>query len=106
MSIQAVSWAFEQNVPTLEKFVLVALANYSNHDEEAWPSLATLSRDTSMCIKTIRVKLRALESLNLISRSNRFNEVGQTSNRYLLHIDRHVKSNRAVEDIGDLIPFK
>lgn len=73
MSIQAMAWAIEQQEVTdaHARHVLLCLANYAdNHGKTAFPSTATLVRDTGMSESTIRRKLDALEQAGLIVKGN------------------------------------
>jgi hypothetical protein len=61
MSIEALSWALKQRVTrSSDKFVLVCMANYANDQGLCYPSVQTLSSDTSMDRKTIMVAIRRL----------------------------------------------
>ena len=54
MSVQALAWALEQDIPRSgEKFVLVVMCNYADENGVCYPSVARLERDTSMNRKTI-----------------------------------------------------
>ena len=44
------------------RFVLIALADNANDDGECWPSIATLSRKTGLCERSVRTSLRWLEA--------------------------------------------
>jgi hypothetical protein len=77
MSIDAISWAFKQNVkPSSLKFVLVALADNCTHDGLAWPSLKALAEKTGQDRKTIIASLDKLESMGIIADSGK--RVGAT----------------------------
>lgn len=48
MSLQAMTWAFAQDVkPAAAKLCLLALANYSNENNKCWPSKARIAADCS-----------------------------------------------------------
>lgn len=69
MSVQAISWAMRQDVPSSgAKFVLVVLANYANHDGVAFPSIPTISSDTSQGERTVQRHLRHLETEGYVER--------------------------------------
>ena len=44
-----------------QRFVLIALADNANDDGECWPSVATVSRKTGLCERSVRQALRQLE---------------------------------------------
>ena len=67
MSIQAIAWAFTQDIkPSTAKFVFVGFCNFVQENGTAWCSLSTLSSITSQDIKTVRRGIRALEKLGYI----------------------------------------
>lgn len=67
MSIEAVAWALNINMPdALAKFLLVGLANHAGDTDEAWPSNATLARYIQGSSRTVIRKLHALEEAGLI----------------------------------------
>lgn len=69
MSVQALSWVFDHEKTTsgTDRLVLLALANHANDAGEAWPSKATLARETNITREeTVRLSLRRLELAGLI----------------------------------------
>lgn len=61
MSIRLMARVFETNLPTTEKFVLLAMADYASESGESiFPSVETLSRKTSLDERTVQ---RAILSL-------------------------------------------
>lgn len=72
MSIQALNWAFNQDVrPSAAKFVLVCLANRVNSEGHCWTSQKRLARDTSQSDRSVREHLSTLEELDLLTRTQR-----------------------------------
>lgn len=85
MSIQAVSWAFGQEIARSSvKFVLVALANYADQKGFCYPSQKRLSRDTGQDRKTIIASLKALTDLGLLRDSGK--RIGATSSVIIYQI--------------------
>lgn len=77
MSIHALNWAFEQQVgPSSTKFILVCMANYANESFEAYPSIATICRLTSLDRKTVITGLARLVRRGFIADTGR--RVGAT----------------------------
>lgn len=73
MSVQAMSWALEQQRITEApaRHVLLCLANYAHADgSAAFPSQAKLAADTGLNERTVRSRLAQLELLGLIRRGN------------------------------------
>ncbi len=61
MSVEAISWACRQTVGKSSiKFVLIALANYSDAQGYAWPSVAAICDTTEQDRKTVLASLSAL----------------------------------------------
>ena len=69
MSIWAVNWALQKCVanPT-HKLVLVALANYADDNDWAWPRVDTLAELTSSSRRTVFRALDGLAQTSLIER--------------------------------------
>lgn len=77
MSVQAMTWAYDQDVqPTGAKFVLVTLANHASSEGYCWPSQEELGRETGQDARTVRRHLGMLERAGLIRRERRANKFG------------------------------
>lgn len=62
MSVQAISWALEQDtLPSIHKFVLVILCNYANMDGECYPSQSTVARKCSISRQHVNTIIGELE---------------------------------------------
>lgn len=90
MSFNAMSWAVRQECPTpTAKLVLLMLANYADEAGSCYPSKEHLSTLCSCDVRTIKRALNVLAKDGFVSVAFRFNDDGkQTSNRYLLHMDK------------------
>lgn len=67
MSVEAISWAFQQPVPhSSAKFVLVAMANHADQDMRCWPSTAHLASQTSQDRKTVIANIARLRELGYL----------------------------------------
>lgn len=72
MSIEAMQWAFNQDIkPSSVKFVLVALGDNAQHDGMAWPSIAALSEKTGQDRKTVISALDRLEAAGYLMDSGK-----------------------------------
>lgn len=72
MSIEAVNWAFNQDISkSSAKLVLIAICNYADDKGVAYPSWTTLEKKCSSSRKTIYNSLKYLEELNLLHREDR-----------------------------------
>lgn len=94
MSIDALSWAFNLDLPSSgAKLTLLALANYCNEDGLAYPSQKAMSKKTCLCERAIRTHLVTLENLGIITRQARKRENGSyTSDLFKLHIGAQTSS--------------
>jgi hypothetical protein len=88
MSIEALSWAFNLDLPSSgAKLTLLALANYSNEQGEAFPSQKAMSIKTCLCERAIRTHLVTLEDLGIVSRVARTRANGSfTTDLFKLNI--------------------
>ncbi|MCP5916342.1 helix-turn-helix domain-containing protein, partial [Klebsiella pneumoniae] len=73
MSVQAMSWALSLPIQSLKdssaRHVLLCLANYAgSNGAGAFPSAKTLTDDTGLSERTVRIKLDLLEECGLIVR--------------------------------------
>jgi len=87
MSVQAMTWAFEQTVEPNAKLVLLAIANRTNHETGlCFPGQQLLGRECSMSERTIRRHLKTLEAAGLVRRRPRMlgEGRGRTSDEYRL----------------------
>lgn len=67
MANNVLDWAFAQNVPPSQKFVLVALSNFAHKDGSgARPGLDRLMSDTGYSRRSVQVALSKLEEGGLI----------------------------------------
>jgi hypothetical protein len=72
VSVQAIVWAMELPIPTVERFVLVVLCEAANkYKHTAWPSVGTIMRRTGMARRTVQMALRQLEAWELIASQGR-----------------------------------
>jgi len=94
MSIESVSRALnivDDQLTPIQRLVLIGIANHDG-DGGAWPSKATLARYAGITEKSVRIALRALESLGYIT--TEINAGGSKDtpgdrrpNRYTIHFD-------------------
>lgn len=89
MSIDALSWAFNLDLPNSGiKLTLLALANYANEENcTAYPSQKTIAKKTCLSDRAIRGHLVVLEQLGVISRVSRKREDGTfTTDLFTLNV--------------------
>lgn len=66
MSIQAMTWAYGQQMKSSVKFVLVTLCNYADVEGRLWPSVADLVERTCLDRKTVIAAVGALEAAGFL----------------------------------------
>lgn len=88
MSNRAITWAYEQDLPSTTKFVLVALADSaSNEDYSCYPGQQKLARMTGLDARSVRRHVKKLEVKELIKRERCHRKNGtRTSDRYILKV--------------------
>lgn len=85
MSVQAMTWAWQQDLEPVDKLVLLALANRSNHETGVcFPGQKLIAQECSMSDRSVRRHLKNLEKLGLIQRRPRMRGQGRgrTSDEY------------------------
>lgn len=75
MSIEALNWAFDQNIKSGRKFVLVVLANYADETGYCYPSRETIARKTGLEVRAVQAHLNWLDINGFIDRRRR--QIGQ-----------------------------
>ena len=87
MSIEAINYALKCPVKNAtQKAVLLVLANYSNEQNQSYPSISTISRQSCCQDRTVIRALKELEESGFIQKMPRFNDKGQTSNLYTVGV--------------------
>ncbi len=103
MSFQAMAWATEQELPTMQKFVLVMMANRTNHDTGlCCPSHERLARDCGMSKRSVIEQIKKLEIIGLVSVIRSSNENGVNNvNKYILNLNKNSSAGDALHSEGD-----
>lgn len=82
--------AFKLNLPSTDKFVLVAMADYAQDDgTHCYPSVETLARKTNLCERSVRYALRRLELAKLLVAQGVSN--GRTPTKYRIALENSVQ---------------
>lgn len=104
MSYKATNWAWEQPLKSIDKFVLVALADMADEQQSCFPSQQTLARMVGASEVTVRRSIVRLSEFGLLTREERRRKDGRkSSDRYFLKITELHRSNRPVGDFTDQI---
>lgn len=92
MSIQAVAWALDQNVPDpYQKLILISLANHADHTGRCFPGLACIAREASCSRETVMRRLPLLEVAGLISIERNVQGAQKLRNIYRLSLPGSVQ---------------
>ncbi len=89
MSISALNWAWDLNIKSHLKLVLLALADHSGFENECWPSITKISLKCSLSKRSVIRFIAELVKLNLIQKDTRYDQNGnKKTNLYCLNIDQ------------------
>lgn len=91
MSLEAITWAFRQEIPPTAKLVLMALANRADDETgDCWPGLTRVAKDASCSIRSAQIHIAALARNGFIQIERKFSsgDGRQRSNHYWLLFDR------------------
>lgn len=93
MSIQAVAWALEQDLPARPKLVLVSIANHANHvDGYCWLKAETIGHEAACTPRSVYNFIGMLVRNGFIRKAKRWGEDGkQRANDYWILFDREEK---------------
>jgi hypothetical protein len=86
MSVAAMAWAMDQNVPPTPSHVLLILANFADADGVCWPAIATITSKSRLSERAIRDALRVLEEAGCIAKLSAGKGGRATSTRYQLQL--------------------
>ncbi|AMJ41491.1 helix-turn-helix domain-containing protein [Anaerotignum propionicum] len=76
---------YQEELPSRAKSVYMYLKDRSNADDQCWPSIKTIAKDTSMSVSTVKRAIEDLVRYGLLTKQFRYRENGShTSNLYLL----------------------
>jgi hypothetical protein len=104
VSVQAMTWAWEQQLPMGPKAVLVAIANHADGEGLCHPGQARLARMVGCNERSIRNYVLALEAAGLIERKRRKRKDGsRTSDEYQLlgYLPANRAGNQPANDAGN-----
>lgn len=88
MSFEAMTWAVKQDLPALQKLVLLLLANRHNMDTgRCMPSHDKLARDCGMSKTAVKSAINALADKGLLEIERRSDGSVNLTNQYLLRTD-------------------
>lgn len=95
LSNLAITWAYEQKVPSGAKFVLLALADMADEGHSCYPGQDKLAKMTGQGVRTVRRQLLELELAGFIVRKRRFDAAGhRSSDRYVLPVGQEIPTGQ------------
>lgn len=77
MSIDAINRVWALDIEPTEKLLLLAIADFTNNEGNAWPSIPTIARKTSLSEDTVRRKIRKLSVDGILSSTPRKDKHGR-----------------------------
>lgn len=87
MSFQSMTWAVEQNLPAMQKIVLLMLANRTNHDSGlCFPSHDRLAKDCGMTSRSVINQIAKLEEAGFIAVIREVKNGVNQPNKYRLNM--------------------
>jgi hypothetical protein len=94
VSVKAIAWAWEQQVPSTVKFVLVALADNADDDGVCWPGQKFVAGKTCLTRRSVSKSVSRLVELKLVEVQHRVDHLGRPiSNVYRLCLKRGGNEN-------------
>lgn len=87
MTIRAMNWAWEIDLPPAMKLVLLKLADRANDDGECWPGMESVANACGVSERTLMRHIEKMESMGLLQKSKRKDDSGrQATNLYTLNL--------------------
>lgn len=68
MSLKAVTWALDLELPPNEKLVLIAIVDHISPEGYCWPSQERIARRASVSVRTVRTLIQKLEDRGILIR--------------------------------------
>ena len=86
MSVKVMGWVWDQaEIPPLQKFTLLALADHADDKGDCWPGVSGLVEKTGLSERTIHYHLKTLEENGVLQRVPRQRDDGSIASN-LYHI--------------------
>ena len=85
MSIKVMAWAWEQELPAVTKFILIALADHADDEGVCWPGQKGIAKKCVVSRQTVNAHIKKLLDMGLLTWTVRHRDDGSiTSNLYQL----------------------
>jgi len=105
MTIKAMNWAWEVDLPPALKLVLLKLADRANDDGECWPGQASVAKACGIGARTLVRHIATLEQMGLIKTEKRYGQDGKRStNIYLLSLSANLAHGLSAKSCTNHVP--
>jgi hypothetical protein len=84
LSVEAITWAFDQDIPGPEKLLLLAIANHADPHGIAYAGQARLAKLCGIKERALRDNMHRLEEKGLLERRKRFKDGGARTSDWLI----------------------
>ena len=95
MSVKLMSKAWEMDIPSGQKMVLLALCDHANDDGECYPSQKKLAKKCSMSSRAISNHIKWLHDCGILESERRQTTNVRKSNRYFISLENYQAANSA-----------
>lgn len=105
MTIRAMNWAWEVELPPALKLVLLKLADRANDDGECWPGQASVAKACGIGARTLVRHIAALEQMGLIKTEKRYGDDGKReTNMYVLSLSANLAHGLSAKSCTNHVP--
>jgi DNA-binding transcriptional regulator YhcF (GntR family) len=94
MSLDATVWAWNQQVKSTQKLVLLSLADRAGENHDCWPSIDRLVENTGLNRKTVIKVIKEMVDLGLIHSQKK--AFGRSNTYTLIGVSEHTRSSHKV----------
>jgi hypothetical protein len=85
MSLRAVLWVLEQDLPPVPKLILLVIASHASvQDGSCFPKISTIAREASLCPRTVHRNLPRLEERGLVRIERKYQGKARLPHKYWL----------------------
>lgn len=103
MTINHIRMAFEEDMPSVQKFVFVVLCDMANNESACWPGPWLIAKRASMSEDIVLRELENLKAKGLIEISKNTNFMGKIRNYlFFVYPDKSIndKNNKKTSDLS------
>lgn len=105
MTIRAMNWAWDVELPPALKLVLLKLADRANDDGECWPGQESIAKACGVGARTLVRHIATLEQMGLIRTERRYGEDGRReTNMYVLSLSANLAHGLSAKSCTNHVP--